>query len=92
MSLFNVLDPVKRQQVVEEVALNKIDGSLVPEGEEAGDAGSDSEHESDDEKDVLDVMKQRQFGERKSDRKRKQPKLSGYFINSQQVAMTDDSD
>ena len=92
VSLFNVLDPVKRQQVVEEVALNKIDGSLVPEGEEAGDAGSDSEHESDDEKDVLDVMKQRQFGERKSDRKRKQPKLSGYFINSQQVAMTDDSD
>jgi hypothetical protein len=69
-----------------------MDGALVPEGEE-NEGESGSEQESDEEKDVLDVMKATQFGERKGDRKRKQIKQIGsYMINSQQIAMTDDSE
>jgi hypothetical protein len=41
---------------------------------------------------VLDVMKERQYGQRKSTRKRSQPAISGYVLNSSQLAMTEDSE
>jgi len=103
-SLFNVHDPVKRATVVEEVARGGLDAWLVPVRGRPGGAtqsgqeweeeveGEESEEESDDEKHVLDVMKERQYGQRKSTRKRTQTALSGYVLNSSQIAMSEDSE
>jgi hypothetical protein len=90
ISLFNVHDPVKRLQVVEEVAKDELDRALVPvDGE---DEDHDSSSSEDEDKDVLDIMKIRQFGTRKGQRKRAAVKAFGYQVSSQQVAMSGDSD
>ena len=47
---------------------------------------------ADEDKDVLDVMKQRQYGNRKSTRKRTEPAAAGYMFNSSQIALTEDSE
>jgi hypothetical protein len=52
----------------------------------------ESEAEEDEEKDELDVMKERQYGSRKSARKRSQPAVSGYMLNSSQIHLTEDSE
>lgn len=93
LSLFNVHDQVKRLQAVEEVAKAELDRALVPEGDEPdGDYSSSEEEEEDEEKDELDVMKERQFGTRRSERKRNSVKAFGYQLNSQQVALSEDSE
>lgn len=96
LSQYNVHDQAKRLLAVEEKARDELDANFVPE-EEEGTTPSDCDSESDfddidDIKDVLDVMKQRQYGTRKSERKRPQTALFGYTLNSQQIAMTDDSE
>ena len=93
VSLFDVHDQVKRLQVVEEVAKDELDRALVPaESEKDGDQDSGSSEDEDEDKDVLDVMKVRQFGTRKGQRKRAAAKAFGFQINSQQVAMSEDSE
>jgi hypothetical protein len=90
-SLFNVHDVVKRLQVVEEVALGILDKSFIPEDADPEEQAAESEEE-DEEKDELDVMKERQYGSRKSTRKRAQPSVSGYMLNSSLIHLTEDSD
>lgn len=91
LSLFNVNNVVKRLQVVEEVALGKLERSFIPEQtKEAVEQESESEEE--EQKDELDVMKERQYGSRKSTRKRSQVSVSGYMLNSSQIHLTEDSD
>ena len=43
-------------------------------------------------KDELDIMKERQFGARKGTRKRAAAQKFGFQLDSQRIAMTDDSD
>jgi hypothetical protein len=64
---------------------------LADETEDANEEESDTEEEDDD-KDELDVMKERAYGTRKSERKRTAPIAFGFQINSQQIAMSEDSD
>ena len=91
-SLFNVRDAAKRAQVVEAVARGEFEGTHVPvKAEEEVESGSDGEDE-DEEKDVLDVMKERQYGKRRSDRKRTQPSAAGYMLASSQIALSEDSE
>lgn len=93
LSLFDVHDQTKRLQAVEEVAKDELDRALVPlQSEQDGDYSSSDEEDEDEEKDELDIMKERQFGSRKSDRKRAVPKPFGYQLNSQQVALSEDSE
>ena len=91
-SLFNVRDAAKRAQEVEAVARGEFEGTHVPvKAEEEVESGSDGEDE-DEEKDVLDVMKERQYGKRRSDRKRTQPSAAGYMLASSQIALSEDSE
>jgi hypothetical protein len=90
---FNMLDPVKRLQVVESVAKGEFEArGYIPPGDEKEEADSEPESDEDDEKDELDIMKQRQHGERKSTRKRSQAQTFGFQLNSQQIAMSEDSE
>ena len=74
-------------QAVQEAADNQLDHRLVPEGEEEPQEAEsdDSEHESDEEKDELDVLQERVYGDRKSNRKRKQTVPFGFQVNSSQL-------
>jgi hypothetical protein len=101
VQLFNVHDVAKRIQAVEEVAKAEVDGNFVPKRGNGTEAAiedtqtvqsDESGSESDEEGDELDVMKQRQFGTRKSDRKRKEISNFGYQINSEQIAFTSSSE
>jgi hypothetical protein len=94
VSLFNVHDNLKRLQVVEEVAKDELDRAFVPEESEPDGDGyhSSSSEDEDEKKDELDVMKERQYGTRKSTRKRAAAQNLGYMLNSQQIALTEDSD
>jgi len=98
VSLFNVFDPVKRVQVLEQVARGEMQGTWAPgpskEGAEFEDEGeSDPWEEEEDEKaDELDIMKLVRKGLRQSSRKRSQTQLSSYMLNTQQIALSDDSD
>ena len=80
-SLLNVHDVVKRLQVVEEVALGMLDKSLIPEDADLEEQAAESEEE-DEGKDELDVLKERQYGSRKSTRKRAQPSVSVLNVGS----------
>ena len=99
-SMFDVHNVVKRTAVVEEVARGGLDATFVPVRggaqeeleEDAAPVSEESDGESDDEKDVLDVMKERQYGHRRSTRKRNQPAISGYVLNSSQIALSEDSE
>ena len=91
VSLFNVHNISQRQLVVEEVARGELDAVYVPNVTKEAADSSDSEDE-DSEKNVLDVMKERQYGKRKSVRKRKQTASHGFSISTDQIAMTEDSD
>lgn len=91
-SMFDVNNKEKRQEAVIENSKKEFEvEGFVPEGEEEEkevelDRGSD-----DEEKDALDIMKEIKQGERKGGRKRKQAKSFGFQINSQQIAMSEDS-
>jgi hypothetical protein len=62
---------------------------FIPEGKE-DEVDEESESDSDEEKDVLDVMKERRFGTRKSERKRKEIERTGFFLGSNQVRFCSD--
>jgi len=70
--------------------------AFVPAGEEGQEddyqAEEESDHEEDESKDELDIMKERQFGTRKSVRKRSQASAFGFQLNSSQIALTSDSE
>jgi hypothetical protein len=51
----------------------------------------EEDEDKESESDELDVMKERQYGSRKSDRKRAAPKNFGYQISSQQIELSEDS-
>lgn len=93
VSLFNVFDVNKRIQVVAEDARDEFEAATFIPAETEQDAEEESSgDEEDEEKDELDVMKERQYGSRKSERKRAAPSFFGYQISSQQIAMSEDSD
>lgn len=92
-SFYDMLDNTKRQQVVEEAARGEFAARWVPadkslpeekEGEDAWDDVDENE-----EKDELDVMKQRQYGSRKSNRKRTERLLPAMLVSSQ-IELSDD--
>jgi hypothetical protein len=58
-SLFNVLDPIKRAQAVEEALAQQQQLDGVADGEEPGEGDEWHEDDTDDEKDELDIMKER---------------------------------
>jgi len=60
----------------------------VPSGEEKEELCSSGE-DTDDEKDELDVMKERRFGTRRSTRRCAHPKSFGFTINPSQVDMVE---
>ena len=66
VSLFDVHDQAKRMAVVEAASRDEfVAKAFVPEGEEGKDDEYDTEesdHEEDESKDELDIMKERQFG------------------------------
>jgi sulfur relay (sulfurtransferase) DsrC/TusE family protein len=99
LSMYNVHDETKRLQAVEDNARGQLEMSSLPvrravdtEIHEEDTPQTDSSSDEDEEdQDVLDVMKARQFGARRSSRKRSQPAVSGYLLNSQQIALSEDS-
>jgi hypothetical protein len=91
-SLFNVMDPVKRNAAVSEVAKRELEQAHVPEEDEEEKEEALSELDEDGEEDELDVSTARQFGERRSDRKRTQAAAHGFQLDSSAIAMTEDSD
>jgi len=69
--------------------------AFVLDGEEGKDPDSEdteSDHEEDEQKDKLDIMKERQFGVRKSARRRTAANTFGFQINSSQIAVTSNSE
>ena len=95
-SFFDVNDPEKRLQVLEEIALEQLERLHIPDEDEpppGPDQQSDSEEESDheenayddDEDDELNVMTQRIFGTRQSNRSRTATQRFGYSIRSSQI-------
>ena len=92
VSLFDVHDQMKRVQAMEEVLRNELDVGVPKESEDNADAASSSSEEEDEATDVLDVMKKRQFGLRKSTRKRGVAKAFGFQLDSSQIALSEDSE
>ena len=103
VSLFNVHDSNLRQQVTEAACKQELDPNHVPEESEGDDEddedSSESEEELDlpdvnenDEKDLLDLMKARVEGTRRSTRKRTQTQVGSYMINTSQLAFSGESD
>jgi DDE superfamily endonuclease len=103
-SLYDVHSMEKRLMVVEEVAKGELEATFVPQRQKGtaaaaedrdGDQSDASGEDTDEEKDVLDVMKARVYGQRKSTRKRTEnPSQTGFFytLNSQQIALSEDSE
>jgi len=92
-SMFDVHDPVKRAQVVEDVALQQLEAkAFIPAGDEEVEEANESEHDEDEQKDELDILKERQFGSRKSARKRQQAHAFGHQLVSSQIQIDSDSD
>ncbi len=99
ISLFDVNNPQMRKNALAAVARNELDAHAVPEGRE-DDPGSDSdESESDVElnddelpEDELDLTKPVRQGERRSTRQRTSANIGSYMFNSQQIALTEDSE
>ena len=79
---------------MEEIARGELEATWVPGAAEVDEPAqeSDSDNEEDKTKDVLDILKERQFGARKSEQKRSQAMMFGYVVNSQQVAYSGDSE
>ena len=90
-SFFDVNDPRKRIEAVEEVALEQLDRLHIPKEDEeekernSESDDSESEHEESDSSDELDVMSRRIFGTRRSARARNPPKRLGFRVNVSQV-------
>lgn len=84
-------DPfIKDNQMIalHDASAHKLDDEEYKADDNDGDA-YDSESE-DEEKDELDIMKEIRCGTRRSTREKKQPKLSGLMIRTDQIQMDDD--
>lgn len=95
LSLYDVCDKQKRLAAVALVAKQELDAHAVPEGVEADPSATaemESDHESDDDSDVLDVSQPIRQGERRSDRMRKSVQRTGYMLDSQCIVQTEDSE
>ena len=68
----------------------------VAKRDREADQSDASDEDTDEEKDELDVMKARVYGERKSTRKRTRKRThfsaGSYMFNSQQIALSEDSE
>jgi len=82
---FDVLDRAKRVEAVEEAQQGKIDFKHIPQEDESAAAVSEESNSEDDNKDVLDVMQERKYGERKSTRKRTRTIKFGGGVNPAQI-------
>lgn len=99
LSLYNVQQRELRISALAEVAKNQLDAAFVPDAEEQALEPDESEaeavesdHESNDEQDELDVAVPITQGNRRSTRVRNPPPSRGsYMISSQALAMTEDS-
>lgn len=104
LSLYDVHDPNKRIEAMREVAEQALDPAPEPEGEEPDEDPDGSECDSDadeqlilstdDERDELNVALPVAQGSRRSTRTRNAPAAAAgsYFLNSQQIALTEDSE
>jgi hypothetical protein len=100
VSLYDVHDPNKRVEAMREVSEQALDPVPEPEGEEfAADEEEQDEDEevacsTDEERDVLDLTLPVAQGSRRSTRARNSPAAAAgsYLINSQQIALTEDSE
>jgi len=105
VSLYDVHDPEKRMQAMRDVIQQQLDPMPDPVGEEEEDAaGGSSESEDSDieyavsdvssSKDELDITKPVAQGQRRSTRVRNPPAAAAgsYLLNSQQIALSEDSD
>ena len=101
-SLYDAHDPLKRMDAMREVAQQELDPAVEPEGDELEEEDLEEEdipvdmdiQTSDEEKDELDVSRLVTEPTRRSTRERKQPAAAAgsYLINSQQIALTEDSE
>jgi|LNAP01.1.fsa_nt_gb predicted nucleic acid-binding Zn-ribbon protein len=104
-SLYDVHNREKRVAALAEVAQRKLDDKHVPDEDEPAASESASDQESsddeaemdirstDDDKDELDVAAPiPEPARRRSTRERKQIQSQSYMLNSQQLAMTEDSE
>lgn len=99
VSLYNVHDPKMQQAARREVELQELDAHFVPQevelqGEYESESDIESDHEEDEMKDELDIMRERQYGSRRSERKRKQsqPAAGSYLLNSSLLAFSGESE
>lgn len=95
VSLFNVMDPIKRMEAVAAVARQELEQAHVPAEEELQEDDEESDDtgdEEDEDEDELDLTQERQFGSRKSDRQRTQAAAFGFQLDSSAIAMTEDSE
>ena len=91
LTLYDICDPEKRCEALAAVARKELDTYAVPEGVETNPAAdSESEHESDEDDDSLDVAQAVRIGERRSARASNPPPRSGYMLDSQYIQQTDD--
>jgi hypothetical protein len=100
-SLYDVNSRDKRVAALSAVAQRLLDDNYVPDGEEdvmESDGESDSEVEdeegalSDGSGEELDLAAPLPANVRRSERKRKQASSKGYMFNSQNIALTEDSE
>ena len=92
-SFFNVNDPEKRMQAVEEIALEQLERLHIPDEDEPtpgpdqplSDSETESDHEENQEEDELNVMTKRIFGTRQSARSRTATQRFGYSVASSQI-------
>jgi len=104
LSLYDVHDPNKRVEAMREVSEQMLDPVPEPEGDEAEDddeeSGSEYDDElqhilsTDDERDELNLALPVAEGTRRCTRTRNAPAAAAgsYFLNSQQIALTEDSE
>ena len=88
--LYDVNDPIKRQEAVAAVAKMELDARHVPNETEQDQDQQESDHEEDEDEDELDLTIPAADGKR-STRDRKPTASFGYQIDSSAIHMTDDS-
>lgn len=96
LALYDVHDPSKRVAALAAVAKRQLDDVFVPEDEEEPDESEveESDHTSDDEGDELNLELPLPENTRRSGRERKppQPHPGSYMLNSDRIALTEDSE
>jgi hypothetical protein len=89
--LYDICDPSKRVEAMAQAARHELELQHIPSLEEE-EKEEETEEETDSSGDELDLSRPLPEAERRSTRQRNTPQRSGYFINSEYVVMTEDSD